>query len=136
MGIVVGLQSFLWKENCTVYQFDVYTSKHKTAAMVYGPYLCLLVVCLMSSLGYVESNCKRVDVNNKHDCVQGITIYREGISAYNCPNRVDKSNWLTKGEDHLADTFGITQKGNTLIVKRIDDGGFMWCMGLSFKCCK
>ena len=52
-----------------------------------------------------------------------------------CPTYVDRNNWITVGEDHSFDTFGITQNGDSITVTRTDGGGDSWCMGLSFECC-
>ena len=72
-----------------------------------------------------------------HDCQNSpTTISVTGIASYVCPTHVDRNNWLTVGEDHLSDAFEITQNGDSITVTRIDGGGVLWCMGLSFECCR
>ena len=77
--------------------------------------------------------CKTIIVNT--GCVSSettVTVY--GISSYNCPAQVDKSNWLSR--DTYGDTFEITLNGDSVTATRTDGNGRGWCMHLSFKCCK
>ena len=61
------------------------------------------------------------------------TVTVNGISSYNCPSQVDKSNWLST--DTYGDTFAITLNGDSVTATRTDAVGG-WAMHLSFKCCK
>ena len=75
-----------------------------------------------------------MDVNT--GCVNGQqTINVELISAYVCPTKVDKTNWLTTGGDQINDAFGVSTDGDSITVTRTDGGGNGWCMSLSFQCC-
>ena len=67
-------------------------------------------------------------------CVSSATTVNvNGISSYNCPAHVDKSNWLAT--DTYSDTFEITLNGDSVTANRTDGGGDGWCMHLSFRCC-
>ena len=94
----------------------------------------LLIPTILISLTKA-SDCLRVDVNS--GCVHSppTKISVDGLSSYVCPTRVDKTNWLTTGEDHVPDVFGIIQEGDSITVGRTDSVGTGWCMSLSFACC-
>ena len=68
-------------------------------------------------------------------CVSSATTVNvNGISSYNCPAHVDKSNWVST--DINGDTFEITLNGDSVTATRTDGGGDGWCMHLSFRCCE
>ena len=84
--------------------------------------------------GYKFSElCETVYVNT--GCVNSsTTVTVDGISSYNCPTQVDKTNWISTAT--YGDTFEVTMNGDSITVTRTDGQESGWCVSLSFKCCK